>query len=103
MIGLVFQKRFACVCDANKFCREIREKKFQQISSRKVLQAFVRMRDLSLQRDLAKKKSFLLFYLPDCQLRVSVNILLKKNRHESKFHDYFASPIEIIDKYRVSE
>jgi len=45
-----------------------------------MLQAFVRMCDIVLQRNMRKKELFLLFYFPDSQFCSFVDIMLIKQR-----------------------
>ena len=47
-----------------------------------MLQSLQRMRHFVLKRDIAKKKFFGFFYLPNAQPRGFVNLMLKKNRHK---------------------
>ncbi len=59
-----------------------------------MLQALVRMGNFSLQRNMLQKEILIFFYFPNSKLCGLVNILLKKNGHDSKFHDYFATLIK---------
>jgi hypothetical protein len=103
MIGFIFKKWFLCVCDLNEFCGESREKIFQQVAPGEVLQSFVGMGDIALHSHEWKEKAFIFFDLPDGQPGVGVNILLKKNGHGFKFHDYFATPINSISQIQFHD
>jgi hypothetical protein len=56
-----------------------------------MLQSFMRMRHCALQWHVAQEKLFRLLDLPDSQPRGFVNLMLKKNRHVLKIHDYLAA------------
>ena len=65
-----------------------------------MLKALVRVCDLFLKRDIAYKKFFGLFDLPDAQPRGFVDLMLKKNRHECDLRFKIADLILIGENFK---
>jgi hypothetical protein len=78
MISFVKKKWLPGICNLNQLVWKIRKKLLQQVTACKVLQALMFMRDIQVRRYFAKKEIFVLFYLPDAQPFIIVDIMLIK-------------------------
>ena len=56
-----------------------------------MLQPFMRMRYIPVLRYVSFKEIFCFFYFPYTETGSFANAMLKKNRHTSAFHHYFAA------------
>src|SRR5688500_1097751 len=90
MILLIQQKRFAGICNLHKLIREIGKQELQQKTSCKMLQTLMRMGYITVLRHIPFEKILRFFNFPDTQPGSFVYLMLKKNRHTSAFHLYFA-------------
>ena len=81
MVSLIAEIGLSRVGNNQQFVWETRHEVLKHVASRKMLQAFIGMRDIAVKRHLGRKKSFLFFYLPDSKLREFIDMILKKQRH----------------------
>lgn len=68
------QYRFTAIGDHNFLNGKLRKKRYQQISARKMLQAFMRMVNSPADIHLLLEKAFRFCYLPYTQLRFRINL-----------------------------
>ena len=85
MINIILKEWLARIGNADQLVWEIGKQITQKVSTRQMLKAFVRVRDLILQRNGLKKKLLRLFYFPNPNLAVPVNSLLIKYGHATCF------------------
>jgi hypothetical protein len=102
MIRVAGKKWLSCFGDLDKFIWKIRKKKLKKKSSCKVLQAFVRMRNIAMLWHISLKKIFGLFYFPDAKSSIIANRVLKKNRHRIDLRFKIADLI-VISKTFLNE
>src|SRR5690242_10507932 len=89
MIFVVFKKWFTRIGDDDLLEREVFKKLRKQHPACKMLESFVRMSNLLLQRHFAQKKTFRFFNLPYSKLRSVVDTMLKKYCHPLLLHCRF--------------
>ena len=85
MIGFICQVGLTGIRYLDKLIRKAGKQELEQEAARQVLQVLVRVAHLPVLRHIAAKKIFILFYLPDTEPGVIVDLLLKKNRHKQNF------------------
>jgi hypothetical protein len=85
MICFIWQVRLFCICDLYQLQWKIFKKLRQQVTPGQVLKPLVRMRYIPVLRHISTEELLGLFYLPNTEPRVFVNLMLKKNWQRGDF------------------